>query len=450
MSTGEPFQIEIPSFDEDEDYSNVITPIPQGHARPFFDPNSPLPSTGAFQPPPAAGADDSPSGPSQHFINRHVRGDSTSSETSVVSLGRVKGNLLRAPGGHSSAAAFGALRAAMKSMRAFTEVAARVPPMPSLTINREKSAEGKDTYPELRNPFAKQTSTPARSQSPALSIKSVKKHPTMSVSRSRPSQQSASHVTTTSASTSSTRNPSSNWGLTHSAASSWAYDSDYSDLGREMRDADVLPVPKLPRSVGQVRVPAVGVDEAVRLGAAVVENEPKTPGELALHVVFTQFVAKVEEKIRKVLDGNLDKDPSVVSVFGWKVDPSLDSLFVSLGHIAQQHTNSVIEALMRWRKTQREAVAPEQVEKALSTSAKTRTGQEARQILNHRKHLSSIYVFSRALLVLMRTMGKDSMGEALAIHLENTIFNEYRDLDPRALAQSSNWKSVAALYVKVL
>ncbi|EJU03394.1 hypothetical protein DACRYDRAFT_115557 [Dacryopinax primogenitus] len=198
---------------------------------------------------------------------------------------------------------------------------------------------------------------------------------------------------------------------------------------------------------------AVGVDEAVGLGAAAVggEGEPRTPGELVLHVVFTQFVAKVEDKMRKILDFSLEKDPSVASVFGRKVDPTLDALLLSLAHIAVCNAGPVVEAIMPWRKTQRESVPLDIVEKALqATGGKGRMGGEARGILNQRKHVASIYVFSRALLVLIQTMTKDSPPSSLATQLEHTIFAEYRDLDPRALAQSSNWKSIGSLYSEVL
>ncbi|KAK9457532.1 cell morphogenesis N-terminal-domain-containing protein [Dipodascopsis uninucleata] len=84
-------------------------------------------------------------------------------------------------------------------------------------------------------------------------------------------------------------------------------------------------------------------------------QEPITPAEYALHIVFTQFVRHAEKKLNMCLSYSIEDEPPITSLLGSGVDPVFDKILASLGYIARQKPRPVIDAVMFWRKSKSEA-----------------------------------------------------------------------------------------------
>lgn len=84
-------------------------------------------------------------------------------------------------------------------------------------------------------------------------------------------------------------------------------------------------------------------------------EELKTVGEYALHVLFTSFIAQAEEKIAQCITTPLEAEPQIEYICGPGADPTFDQLISALGHIASQKPKPLIDTLMYWRKNKSDA-----------------------------------------------------------------------------------------------
>src|ERR1700737_3493341 len=71
--------------------------------------------------------------------------------------------------------------------------------------------------------------------------------------------------------------------------------------------------------------------------------------EYALHILFTNFVRIVEEKMKAVMAVPIDVEPDILAHFGPGADPTFDKVLTSLGHIGSQNPTPVINTVMYWR-----------------------------------------------------------------------------------------------------
>lgn len=139
---------------------------------------------------------------------------------------------------------------------------------------------------------------------------------------------------------------------------------------------------------------------------------------------------------------------------GPKTDPNFEQILQSLGKIAQKHAKPVVDSIMRWRRSQNEAVDKEMVRLHMSQNLMAirgggGKGQET-DILDERKSLASIYIMCRALIAVLQSISKDALGEAMGYNLEETTFEQFRNPDLKLLAQSVNHRSNAELYATLL
>jgi hypothetical protein len=79
--------------------------------------------------------------------------------------------------------------------------------------------------------------------------------------------------------------------------------------------------------------------------------------EYALHILFTNFVRIVEEKMQKVMAIPVDVEPDIPAHFGAGADPAFDKVLASLGHISSHEPTPVINTVMFWRKVRSDGVA---------------------------------------------------------------------------------------------
>ena len=136
------------------------------------------------------------------------------------------------------------------------------------------------------------------------------------------------------------------------------------------------------------------------------------------------------------------------------VDPKFDELLLSLSKIAQKHTKPVVDSVMRWRRST-ETVPEDIIQAHLSQSPISNRGPvirqlDARSILIERKSLASIYIMCRSLIEVLKSVGKDALGEATGRSLEDKTFEQFKKPDLKLLMQSANHRSNAELYATLL
>ncbi|CAE6437987.1 unnamed protein product [Rhizoctonia solani] len=218
--------------------------------------------------------------------------------------------------------------------------------------------------------------------------------------------------------------------------------------------------------------------------------DPKTPAEYALHAVFIRFVTEVEQKTSAFLKEPLHSEPLLSTLLGPGADRQFDATLDSLAHIALKHTRLVIDALARWRRTQRLIPTSAQIRVhtqrhqlghgpthsdatsnsnlnatlgALNPGGSTQAGSgygsyvysqsEVTKVLAERMELMTVYVLSRALLVVLAIvseLGKDVLGEGMGASLEENSFEPVRNPDLKRLALSGNHRANAELYASLL
>ncbi|CAE6486332.1 unnamed protein product [Rhizoctonia solani] len=239
-----------------------------------------------------------------------------------------------------------------------------------------------------------------------------------------------------------------------------------------------IPIPRPPR---RATTPHENVDTT---------PDPKTPAEYALHAVFLRFVTEVEQKMSAFLKEPLHSEPLLSTLLGPGADRQFDSTLDSLAHIALKHTRLVIDALARWRRTQRLSPTSAQIRVhtqrhqlghgpthsdtpstanlnatlgALNPGGSSQAGSgyssyvysqsEVTKVLAERMELMTVYVLSRALLVVLAVvseLGKDVLGEGMGASLEENSFEPVRNPDLKRLALSGNHRANAELYASLL
>ncbi|CAE6530930.1 unnamed protein product [Rhizoctonia solani] len=238
-----------------------------------------------------------------------------------------------------------------------------------------------------------------------------------------------------------------------------------------------VPIPRPPR---RATTPYENEDTA---------PDPKTPAEYALHAVFLRFVTEVEQKMNAFLKEPLHSEPLLSTLLGPGADRQFDSTLDSLAHIALKHSSLVVDALARWRRTQRLVPTSAQVRVhtqrqlghgptssdvtsaanlsttlgALNPGGSAQTGSsygsyvysqsEVTMVLAERMELMTAYVMSRALLVVLAVvseLGKDVLGEGMGASLEGNFFELVRNPDLKRLEVSGNHQANAELYAALL
>ena len=136
------------------------------------------------------------------------------------------------------------------------------------------------------------------------------------------------------------------------------------------------------------------------------------------------------------------------------IDPKFDELLLSLGKIAQKNTKPVVDSVMRWRRST-ETVPEDIIRDHISQSPISNRGPvtrplDARSILIERKSLASIYIMCRSLIEVLKSIGKDALGEATGHSLEDKTFEQFKKPDLKLLMQSANHRINAELYATLL
>lgn len=215
------------------------------------------------------------------------------------------------------------------------------------------------------------------------------------------------------------------------------------------------------------------------------KDEQKTVGEYALHVLFTSFIARAEEKLNETITVPFDPEPSIEHICGPGVDPDFDQAIVALGHIAKQKPKPLIDSMMLWRKSksdaageargqlqhsqpprvnlpggalQRRNTEPVQVQGIVSNNpSDPSTANNPASLMQRQEYVSqaerrstvSIYILCRVLLEVISQSTLSSIGPEMEDKLEGIIFGQLKISETDQLMMSplklSNWNLFAQL-----
>ncbi|CAL1709144.1 unnamed protein product [Somion occarium] len=364
----------------------------------------------------------------------HSRGDSVASEDSSHSI-QLTGKKIRSPFAHSAQSSvatttsgspfskkgsFASLRNAFKSSKS-NEAA---PPLPPLD---------QQAYPALKNPFNRSTSSLAHVSRPSTHTSPPQFRPSTPASNDSRTRRTPSR----SRGHSSARSQ-------HSYSGSIFHFSDGgSDHGHGFSLSSPPPVPPVPHSFGQY--PVIESDSIPEMEEQVV-MDARTPSDFALHAIFIRFAASAESLITEFIAQPYDHEPLLDAFMGPGVDIHFDGLLDSLGKIAQKHAKSVVESVMRWRRSQ---VDGSDLQRSQYSVKAVRT-LDSTAVVAERKMLTSTYIMCRALVTATKGNSKDSLGEAVGNSLEDMTFEQFRRPDHKTLTQSVNHRAIADLYAVLL
>lgn len=173
---------------------------------------------------------------------------------------------------------------------------------------------------------------------------------------------------------------------------------------------------------------------------------------------------------------------------GLGVDKKFDDILLSLAKIAQKHAKSVIDSITRWRRSQNDPVSEDIIHlhrsshpsltnnrshntsnsitnfasssHYYSSSSADRDNSRGRNgatsdlpaLLNERKSLASMYIMCRALITVLKSIGKDALVEVMWYKLEDVTFEQFvrRPLDAKVLEKSPNHRANAELFAKLV
>ncbi|KAK4193747.1 cell morphogenesis protein PAG1 [Podospora australis] len=213
------------------------------------------------------------------------------------------------------------------------------------------------------------------------------------------------------------------------------------------------------------------------------EDQQKTVGEYALHVLFTSFIAQAEEKLNDCITTPFEPEPYVERICGPGADPAFDQLIVALGHIAKQKPKPLIDSMMLWRKSKSDAAAeartqlqqlritppppallqrrntePQPLVPPAGTAASETVGGGAQsefaakqEFVTHaeRRSTVSIFVLCRVLLEVLTQSTLASITPEMEEKLESIIFGQLKISDTEQLMISplklANWNLFAQL-----
>ncbi|KAI1423289.1 cell morphogenesis N-terminal-domain-containing protein [Xylaria sp. FL1777] len=203
------------------------------------------------------------------------------------------------------------------------------------------------------------------------------------------------------------------------------------------------------------------------------DDQQKTVGEYALHVLFTSFIAHAEEKLNECMTIPFDPEPKIEKICGPGADPAFDQFIVALGHIARPKPKALIDAIMLWRKTKSEAASDarnklqqlkssqpipglirrntEPVQASMTTGASD-TGTSGAPSLAarqeyvaqaERRSIVSIYILCRVLLEVISHSSLSSIMPEMEDKLEGIIFGQLKIAEVEQLEASplkmANW-----------
>lgn len=203
----------------------------------------------------------------------------------------------------------------------------------------------------------------------------------------------------------------------------WSNNQPHSRSGRSRNARRTSPVPARSNALAI----SLGAEGLGQLPAGIGTPDPQAPVEYALNILMSRFLTLATAKVKRALDSAQDHDPKLLTALSPEEDTLFDSVCDSLAHISRKSAASVIRSLFRWKTntidTDVDADLVRRHMAAAPSSGNSALG--ARDIavyLARRKELFAIFLVTKALIVIIKILSRDSLGEAQATDFEDQAF----------------------------
>ncbi|XP_061537056.1 LOW QUALITY PROTEIN: protein furry homolog [Phycodurus eques] len=177
-----------------------------------------------------------------------------------------------------------------------------------------------------------------------------------------------------------------------------------------------------------------------------VDPESK-PGEYVLKSLFAAFAAVSERKIRIIMAEALEK-PLTKSLQRAE-DPQFDQLLSTMSSLAEYCLPSILRTLFDWYKRQN-GLEEELHEYRPRAITKSKNDEQQRDYLLERRDLAIDFIFSLALIEMLKQMPLHPALDSLVNEVINLAFKHFRYKEGYHGPNTGNMHTVADLYAEVI
>ncbi|KAJ1030345.1 hypothetical protein NDA16_001255 [Ustilago loliicola] len=172
---------------------------------------------------------------------------------------------------------------------------------------------------------------------------------------------------------------------------------------------------------------SMGAEGLGQLPSGIGTPDPQAPVEYALNILMSRFITLATAKVRRALDSAQDHDPKLLCALSTQEDTLFDSVCDSLAHISRKSAASVIQSLFCWKAITVDAdVDADLVRRHLAAAppvaASTVGTRDISVYIARRRELFTIFLVTKALIVMAKVLARDSLGEAQAADFEEQTF----------------------------
>lgn len=172
---------------------------------------------------------------------------------------------------------------------------------------------------------------------------------------------------------------------------------------------------------------SLGAEGLGQLPPGIGTPDPQAPVEYALNILMSRFITLAAAKIRRAIDSAQDLDPILLTALSPEEHALFDSICDSLAHISRKGAASVIRSLFRWKTiTVEQDIDADLVRRHLAAAppvaASSVGARDIAVYLARRKELFAIFLVTKALIVIAKTLARDSLGEKQAADMEEQTF----------------------------
>ncbi|XP_077396722.1 protein furry homolog isoform X3 [Festucalex cinctus] len=177
-----------------------------------------------------------------------------------------------------------------------------------------------------------------------------------------------------------------------------------------------------------------------------VDPESK-PGEYVLKSLFAAFATVSERKIRVIMAEPLEK-PLTKSLQRGE-DPQFDQLISTMSSLAEYCLPSILRTLFDWYKRQN-GLEEEPHEYRPRANAKCKNDEQQRDYLLERRDLAIDFIFSLALIEVLKQMPLHPVLDSLVNEVISLAFKHFRYKEGYHGPNTGNMHTVADLYAEVI
>ncbi|KAJ3364982.1 Cell morphogenesis protein PAG1 [Allomyces javanicus] len=180
------------------------------------------------------------------------------------------------------------------------------------------------------------------------------------------------------------------------------------------------------------------------------EIVPSSTLEWCLEQVFEKFVALTENKLEVILNQSMDREIDLHGYLQAGIHADFDACITTLGALSKHAPALIVNSLMYWRDTACDL--PESVPPTPTQTTSIRGSLRGKAVDPTRdlRLIASNIMFCRALIEVIRGVGKGRFPDDLFTKCEELAFLQLKASSPDLIRSSVNWQANATNFARVL